>query len=716
MTAVRDERTGTPDGVGPPAPRRSRWLPPALAIVAFLAVGGALGGLGGQLSQVEKNDSATYLPKGAEAARVLADSKRFTGLESTAAIVVLVEPHTIGRNDEIQLVLFNQLIVGQLSGYLAAPPAGPTMSPDGRAAQTVFLFRGSDPTEIRSDVETIRRIAAGNGLDVHITGPAAARADLTDVFSKIDVVMVLITAAVIAVILLLVYRSPILPVLVLGTAGIALGIANGLVYLLARHNLVIVSGDAQGILDVLVLGAGTDYALLLIARFREELRRDSDRYAAMRVAWRATAPSIVASGATVILGMLCLLLSDLTSTHGLGPVAGVGILSALVCMLALLPAFLVLVGRAAFWPLRPRYDAAPARQRGVWPWIAGGVGRRPRLIWVLTVLVLAGLSTGLVRLQAHGVPRTQSFLAPVDSTTGENLLSAHFPDASATPAVIIARAEHIDAVLAAVTGTPGITKATAYIDPAVEYAPRLPGTPAPGPMQVNGMEMIQANLAAAPDSAQAEAVIRQLRRTVHAVPGAQVEVGGYTAANLDVQDTASRDRVVIIPAVLVLVFLVLCVLLRSAVAPLLLIGTVILSFLAALGVSGVVFRDVFHFAGADASFPLYVFVFLVALGVDYNVFLMTRVREEIVHNGHRGGTLKALAVTGGVISSAGLVLAATFAALAVLPLVVLVELAFAVSFGVLLDTVVVRTLLVPSLLLDLGPVTWWPGRRGLTVR
>jgi len=380
-------------------------------------------------------------------------------------------------------------------------------------------------------------------------------------------------------------------------------------------------------------------------------------------------------------------------------------------MLVLLPAALMLLGRAAFWPLRPAYGSV-AREP-VWSRVAKGVGRRPRLVWTVTALVLAGLAVGMTRLEAHGVPRTESFLAPADSVTGQTVLGQHFPVAAAAPAVIIARSGGLDAVVAAAR-VAGVTTVEPYLDPLEKYDNERLGRPAPAPKVVDGLVRIDATLSDAPDSDAAVDTVRRLRQAVRTVPGADARVGGYTASNLDIQDTAQRDRLVIIPLVLLVVFVILGLLLRAVLAPLLLIATVVLSFLATLGVSGVMFRDVFGFAGADSTLPLSAFVFLVALGVDYNIFLMTRVREETARRGHREGTLTALAVTGGVITSAGVVLAATFAALAVLPLVFLAELAFAVSFGVLLDALVVRSLLVPALTIDYGQIIWWPGKLGAT--
>jgi putative drug exporter of the RND superfamily len=679
---------------------RRRWIIPALGIVAFLVLGGPLLSLAGRTSEVQQNDSAAYLPGSAEATQAQELLKKFTGKETMPAIVVYARPGGLTADDQAKITADVQAATAYFGDKLAAPPGGPFPSQDGEAAEVVVVFSGSDPQKLKTDIDWLRQRAQQvPGLEAHVTGPGGVLADLLDVFKAIDGVLLGVTAAVILVILIVVYRSPILPFVVLGVAGIALGLANGVVYLMARAEIITLSGQTQGILDVLVLGAGTDYALLLVSRFREELRRHESRYDAMRVAWRAAVEPIVASAGTVILGVLCLLVSDLAGNRGLGPVGAIGIACALVAMLALLPAILTLLGRVAFWPFRPGYGSPPAEERGVWARVARIVGRRPRVVWLLTVAVLGGFAVGLTRLDADGIPQTEAFLRPVDSKAGQALLGKHFPAGMGSPAIVVARADRLPDVVAAARSVPGVAMAVPYAAP-----------PASTPTVVDGLVRIDVTLSEPPDSPKAGELVQDVRRAVHAVPGADAKVGGYTAINLDVQLTAQRDRRVIIPLVLLVVFVVLMLLLRAVIAPLLLVATVVLSFAATLGVCGFVFRDLAHFPGADSSFPLFAFVFLVALGVDYNIFLMTRVREEVGRRGHRAGTLTGLAVTGGVITSAGVILAATFAALAVLPLVFLAELAFAVAFGVLLDTLVVRTLLVPALTVDIGRISWWPGR------
>jgi RND superfamily putative drug exporter len=701
---------------------RPRWVVPAAAVVTWLVIGGPLASLQGQVSSAQRNDNAAFLPASAESTRVLNVDATFQQGATTPAILVYARASGLTPADREKITADTRAIVAAVGSRLSGPPIGPIVAPDDKAAQVILPFAGSvagsDVDTLRDTVEDIRaRITSSPGLDAHVTGPVGIFADFTGAFAGIDGVLLLVTGLLILLILLVVYRSPILPLLVLLVAGFALSVAGGVVYLLARADIVTLSGQSQGILDVLVLGAATDYALLIVARFREELRRYADPYDAMRTAWRATVEPIAASGATVILALLCLLVSDLASNRGLGPIGAIGIACALLAMLTLLPALLVLFGRAVFWPFRPEYGSGSARElaerpsgladrpsirerrRGIWARMAGLVGRRARVVWTSTLLVLLILTYGLTRLEAHEIPQSEAFSTVVDSQVGQDVLAQHFPAGTGNPVEIIANAARLNEVVAAASAVPGVASVGPYS-----------GRPVPsGPaMVVDGLVRVDATLAVRADSPEAAHVVGQLRKAVHAVPGAEAIVGGFTAINVDVQRTSQRDRAVIIPLVLLVVFVVLALLLRALLAPLLLLLTVLLSFFATLGVSGVVFQDGFGFPGADSAFPLFAFVFLVALGADYNIFLMTRVREEVARRGHKAGTLAALAVTGGVITSAGVVLAATFSALSVLPLVFLVEISFTVAFGVLLETLVVRSLLVPSLVVDIGRRVWWP--------
>jgi RND superfamily putative drug exporter len=469
------------------------------------------------------------------------------------------------------------------------------------------------------------------------------------------------------------------------------------------------NGQSQGILFILVVGACTDYALLLVARYREALQEHERPIDAIRVAVRGTYEPILASGGTVILGVLCLLASDLASNRGLGPVAALGIAAALVAAFTFLPAVLLLLGRAAFWPLRPRPSADRAvagsteevvRAHRLWGRIAAAVRARPRTWWVATAVVLAAAAAFVPQFRAEGTSQYDVFRTEVEAVAGQRMLERGFGAASAAnPAIIIANADKAAEVTRAAQGVPGVTQVTPYAE----------GEGAE-PKVVDGRVMLNAVLAEPAESKAAVEIVRDLRAAVHAVPGADAKVGGITAVNLDTLDTASRDLRVVIPLVLGVVLIVLIVLLRALVAPLLLIATTVLSFASALGVGALVFDHLLDLPGADPGVPLYAFVFLVALGIDYNIFIMTRAREETIRHGHRDGVIRALTLTGGVITSAGIVLAATFAALVVLPLLFLLQLAFLVAFGVLLDALVVRSLLVPALSLDVGRTMWWPSR------
>jgi RND superfamily putative drug exporter len=539
--------------------------------------------------------------------------------------------------------------------------------------------------------DSLRGVAQRNadGMSVHIAGPLGSAADSGEAFKGIDSTLLYATLTVVIVLLLITYRSPVLWLLPVISAGIALTSAQALIYLLAAHAGLTVNAQSAGILYVLVFGAGTDYALLLIARYREELRRHEDRHEAMAEALRRAGPAILASGTTVILGMLTLLVAELNSTRGLGPVLAIGIVVALAAMMTLLPALLVICGRWVFWPVKPRYGSAEPTTAGFWARLGRNIARKPRVVWVSTALVLGAMALGTLGLQASGLTNADSFRGRPDSVVGQSVLARHFPAGAGQPVVVIGKASDSARLASAFRATPGITGVT----PPVTRA---------------GQAYLEGTLTSAPDGQTAFATIDRVRSSVHKISGAHALVGGNTAINLDVQRAAAHDRQVIIPLILAVVFVVLAVLLRAIVASVMLIATVVLSFAAALGVSALFFDHVFNFGGADTSFPLFVFVFLVALGIDYNIFLMTRVREEAKRRGTREGSVLGLAATGGVITSAGAVLAGTFAALGTLPVTFLAELGFAVAFGVLLDTLVVRSVLVTALNLDIGRWLWWP--------
>ncbi|NES29184.1 MMPL family transporter [Micromonospora terminaliae] len=682
---------------------RSRWTATLIAVVVvlgWLVVGGLAGPYSGKLGDVATNDNAAFLPADAEATRAQDLAAGFVDRETTPALVVYERTSGITPADQ-QRVQADAARFAELPGVVGPLPP-PIVSQDRQAVQVVVPIDAAEGEQIGAVVDRLREITGSDrdGLTVDVAGPAGLLADLIEVFTAIDGPLLLVTLVVVLVILLIVYRSPVLWVFPLLAAGMSYSLASLFVYVLAKNDVIKLNGQAQGILTVLVFGAGTDYALLLIARYREELHRHERPWDAMRAAWRGAAPAIIASGATVIVSLLCLLLSSLNSNRALGPVSAVGIAATLLVMLTFLPALLLLGGRWAFWPRRPRFDQAdPRTEHGIWGRIAGFVARRARTVWIVTAVVLAALALGVTQLGATTLGQSDLFTKSTDSVAGQDVIARHYPAGTGSPATIFTSQGTAEQVARVAQGVPGVSSVRPFSRPGGTGSPEV----------VDGRVQLQATLADPPDSNGAERTIRELRVAVHRVPGADAVVGGFTAINVDTADASTRDRNVIIPVVLLVIAVILAVLLRALLAPVLLIATVVLSFLATLGLCALIFRHILDFPGVDQSFPLFAFVFLVALGIDYNIFLMSRVREESVRRGTRAGVLTGLAVTGGVITSAGIVLAATFSALAVLPLVVLVELGVAVAAGVLLDTIVVRSLLVPALAYDIGPKIWWPG-------
>jgi RND superfamily putative drug exporter len=664
----------------------------------WLVVLGALMPLAAELTSVEKNDSAAWLPRSAEATVAYERATaHFPGSDSLVAVVVYARDGGLTDADRAEVNRDHDAATAYARGGQVSPVV---LSTDGAAALYSLPIAG-DPNDEQAQTAAIdglkqlMRDGAPPGLQTAFTGPAGMIDDLLDSFAGMDGTIVLVTVAVVALILLITYRSPALWLVPLVTVGLASQLASAIVYLLAKHAGLTVNGQSASILTVLVFGAGTDYALLLIARYREELRRHADRHQAMWIAWRASAPAILASGITVAVGLLCLLAADMNSTRGLGPVGAIGIATALLAMMTLLPALLVIFGRWLFWPFVPRYSATVSQDisadHGIWGRLARGIGRRPRLIWIGTALALGALALGTLTLRT-GMTQEDLYTKEVGSVTGQHLLEKHFPSGASAPATILARPASADAVVAAARGVPGVS----FVD-----TPRV----APDGSWVS----IDAVLTPAPDTVDAEAVVRSLRAAVDAVPGADAVVGGSTAIGLDTHTATDRDNRTVVPLILAVVLLVLILLLRSLVAPLLLLASVVLSFASAMGAAALIYTALGH-NRIDPGFALFCFLFLVALGVDYTIFLMTRAREETARTNSREGIMRALTVTGGVITSAGVVLAATFAVLTVFPLVTMLQMGIAVAAGVLLDTLVVRSLLVPALAVDTGKRIWWPSR------
>jgi RND superfamily putative drug exporter len=794
------------------AGRRAKWVVFAAWFVAiFVAAGPA--NLPGKFEDAESNEATSYLPGSAESTEALdateslqkgeiapavivyrresgltaadrrtieADvakmaSKRYPGVIPDGATAAAGGKEPSGKHDATPKGLPpgcagpTTTIPGQPANY--APFVGPVCSPDGRAAIVTAYIEPEGEGELIVDPVKFWRdqISDEGGLEVKITGGAGFSADAIEVFEGINGTLLLAAVSLVIFLLIVIYRSPMFFFIPLAAVLFAETLSRSIGYGVSELGVTI-NGQSSSIMSVLVLGAGTDYALLLVARYREELHRETDKHVAMQTALASAGPAIFASAATVIAALLCLMIAKVNGTSGLGPIAAIGIACAALSMLTLLPALLTIFGRRAFWPFVPHTPAtAPsaerisdrARRRIV---EGGAIGAIVRVIVacvvVLVLLPLVLINWILRRLSGRRIPSLivgpldraiftpfevrryrlehaadathgfwarvghrvaasptrvmtgsiavllifcggfaffsteltseDSYRTEVESVEGQHLLDKSFPSgATALTDVVVPNPGEVAAVSGAVSDVDGVEAVS-------------------GPVAQGGRgTLVQATLEPNPYSTEAFDLVEPIRDAAHEVsPGTLV--GGPTAVEFDVRDAAGWDSIVIPPIILVVVFLILIGLLRAVVAPLILIGTVILSFLAALGVGYFFFDVVFGFPGSDPSLPLFAFVFLVALGVDYNIFLIARAREETIRHGSEQGILRALAVTGAVITSAGIVLAGTFSVLAVLPLTFLTELGFVVAFGVLLDTFLVRSILVPAMALTAGNSFWWP--------
>lgn len=664
-----------------PAGRRAKWI----FVAVWLVVLGFTGPFAGKLPNVEKNNAIAYLPASSQSTEVNNALTHFPGGQQVPGVVVYVASGKLTAADRSLVASQRAEAARRVPDF---KPAAIKQSRDGRALAYAFDVQQPDATKLADDIKTVRQVAVGGpGLKAYTTGAAGLLVDSVNAFKGIDGILLVVTGIVVIVLLLLIYRSPTLWLVPLLSVVGAIGLSEWAVYQLAAHAGLVVSGQSGGILTVLVFGAGTDYALLLTARYREELRRHEDRHEAMRAALRRAGPAIVASASTVILGLLCLLAAELNSESGLGPIGAIGIASALLAQLTFLPALLVVFGRRLFWPARPAYGAPEDQEAGFWARTGRRIARRPRPIWAGSTLLLVVLALGLSGLHL-GLQQTQAFVKTPQSVAGQKVYGEHFPAGGGQPVIVIADAATTPQVVRTIAGVRGVTQ----VHPVAT---------------AQGREETIAILGLQPDSPAAFDAVRTMRSRLAAIPGSHAIVGGDIATTLDTNNAATTDRYVVMPLVLVVVMIVLGLLLRAIVAPVLLAATVVLSFAASMGVSTLVF-DAIGFAGVDQTIPLLAFIFLVALGVDYNIFLVSRIREEALVRGTREGTVAGVRVTGGVITSAGVVLAATFAALTVLPLVALVEVGFIVAFGVLLDTLLVRSVLVPALICDIGSPVWWP--------
>jgi putative drug exporter of the RND superfamily len=783
---------------------RAKWVVFIVWLVGiFIAVGPAQ--LPTKFSDAENNESTSYLPGEAESTKALTATEDLQSGELASAVIVYyrasgltdadrakiqedVKPLTARRFPGVirdgakaagggpQIRRPNgcagpsATIPGQPEDY--APFVGPVCSPDGKAAIVTAYIKGNgqgdtilDPVDYWRDTVS----DPGGGLQVKITGGAGYSADAIKVFEGINGTLLLAAVSLVIVLLILIYRSPIFLFVPLTAVIFAELLARSLGYGLSEIGVTI-NTQSSSIMSVLVLGAGTDYALLIVARYREELHHRLDRHQAMAAAMQSAGPAVLASSATVIAGLLCLTVAKVNGTSGMGPIAAMGVACAALSMLTLLPALLTICGRRAFWPFVPhstqwmaregvtagrfrrrivdggrfaallpviggalvvlillplvilnalitkltrgfvpslilgpldrglfkpyevrrfRHERIADETHGFWSRVGRWVARQPSRVAAGAVAVLLLFTLGLTFFSTD-LTTADSYRTKVEAVEGQELLEKSFPAGASAPTdIVVPKASDVPAVRRAVAGVDGVRFVS--------------GPVAQGPPGV----LIHATLEPDPYSTEAFDLIDPIRDAAHAAADGTL-VGGPSAVEFDVREAAAWDSAVIPPIVLVVVFLILMALLRAVVAPLILIGTVILSFAAALGVGYFAFDVFFDFPGSDPSLPLFAFVFLVALGVDYNIFLMARAREETLVHGTRAGMLRALAVTGGVITSAGIVLAGTFSVLAVLPLVFLTEIGFVVAFGVLLDTFLVRSVLVPALVEMIGPKIWWP--------
>ena len=696
-----------------------------LVVIIWFVITGVFGPLFGKLTSVQENNNSSFLPKGAEATLASDEIAKFTSRDSfNLPALVLFE----GKVTPQRLAAINEHMAGvgaltlegtdaKISDYLAPGQVISAFpSQDGEAILANVPLDGNAiskllpndkpvlPAVIDALREDIKPIAESNGVSQYVTGPAGLLGDLFGAFETLDSTLLLTTLAVVAIILIVVYRSPVLWIIPLLSSLFALSTAGGIVYLLAKNDIIDVDGQSQGILSVLVIGAATDYALLLIARYREELHHHEDRFDAMRAAYKGVWEPILASGATVSISLLILLFSQLTNTASLGPVGAIGIVCSVITILTLLPALLLIFGRWIFWPRVPRNDGDDHVLSGTWSKVGRSIDRNPRKAWVISGSVLLLFAFASTTLKADGLGTVDSFTGNPESVVGQKLLTKHFPGGEGDPTQVVVNVDKIGAVTAALKNAPGVTDVTPQLD-----GIPLPGQPLPAVKVVDNRAILNVTLDKAPDSVEAGNDIPEIRRLAHAADSTSL-VGGTSAVYFDVRTANDRDNKTIIPIILIVITLILGLLLRSILSAVVLLGTVLLSYFATIGVCALVFNHVFGFAGGDTSFPLFAFIFLVALGIDYNIFLMTRVREESMKIGTRAGVIKGLTVTGAVITSAGIVLAATFAVLGLLPLVPLAQLGFAVAFGVLLDTIIVRSILVPALVHEIGPKIWWPSK------
>jgi len=662
--------------------RRSAWLVLLLAVVLsglVIAFGGAAR---------NSNEPTAALPSSAESVKVAELQKQLPSGQTHPALILYARGGERLTDADVAVVAADakQFTSFALGGRVSPP----IYSPDRTAALLAVPFTADLDNDLVIDrVTELReqsREGLPTGLTAQVTGGAGFRADIASSFSGANFKLLAVTAGVVAALLLITYRSPILWLVPLAVVGAADVVAGSVIALMSRVTGLNTDPSTTGIVDVLVFGAGTDYALLLIARYREELRLTEDRREAMRKALRSGGGAIVASAVTVTLSLLTLALAILENDRAIGLAGAIGIVVAAVFGLVVLPAALVVCGRGLFWPFVPKVGDQDKARTGVWARVAHGVARRPVAVIAFSIVLLGVLSAGLVDARL-GLSQTEQFRVKAESVDGLEALARYYPAGATDPVAVMTTPSQVADVTALAEKTPGVASVR-------------PGE------KTGELAEIDVVLEAAPATEESYDAIRALRTRLDSTDAL---VGGSVATELDTREAAIRDLKLIVPLVLGVVLLVLIVLLRGAIlAPMLLMLTVVATFFASLGASVFLFTHVLGYPALDTVVPLLAFLFLVALGVDYNIFLVTRAREEALRHGTREGIETAVAVTGGVITSAGILLAAVFAVLGVLPLITLTEIGVIVGLGVLLDTLLVRTVLVPALVMLLDRRFWWP--------
>jgi putative drug exporter of the RND superfamily len=683
------EEAAAQNGVGPwlariPSGRWSKWI----VVAIWIAIVGLISPFAAQLGDVESNDGAGFLPSNAESVEVNELLEQFESGDSVPAVIVYEREgglqesdfEAIAADQERLREAFSDEAVGDINE-----------SESGEAALVNFEVSGNFDLLEEQVGEARDLIQGAEGLDVFVSGQAGFAYDSIQVFGGINVTLLLASAVVVTILLLIIYRSPFVWIVPLLVVGFANQTATGMIYGMVTQLGLTATGQNNGILAILIFGVGTDYALLIIARYREELRNFKDDHVAMFHALRRAGPAVLASGGTTILGLFCLLLANLNSTSGLGPIGAAGIFSAFIAMLTLLPAILVIAGRRIFWPFIPRFgETVEANANSIWDRIGTWVAGRPRPIWIGASIALIIMVGGMLTL-GDDLSQDESFRGNPESLQGQEVLQRHFSAGSSAPTIVVANAEATEEVQETIRATEGVDQ----VFPQAESG---------------DLVSLGVVLDGRPQSDEAFATIERLRENLDDLSGANALVGGPDATDLDTANANSRDRLIVTPAVLAVVFVILVILLKGVVAPLLMVGTTIVSFHAALGVVALFFTQVLGYSGISDYVILLAFVFLITLGIDYNIFLVSRIREETLKHDTTEATKRGLTATGGVITSAGVVLGATFLVLGVLPLVELLQLGIIVAFGVLLETTIVRSIVLPAMMMDIGERVWWPGK------